>query len=169
MERGNIGIAVFLVFISITVFAMFPLMAVANRTDDMTQSTVETILNDFVYTTINKGKLTMDDYTKLQMNLDSLNSHFDINMEIKQADTNPKKKTIQASHSKEGENVSISLFTAQILERLNTSGIVLNSGDKLIVKASTPYSNSKLFVKAFYKFTGNEPLNIISAEASGIK
>ncbi len=157
-----IGLAAILMFV-------FPLMTMADRTDDIAQLAVNTITTEFVDEIRSTGKITLDKYSKFVENIYSTGNAYDIEMEIKILDENPGKKTTIGNASKIGENVYYSKYTSQILEVLNkTNTYQLKEGD--IVSVSVKNTNTTLAQQLknfFYTVSGNDTYSI-AAQHAGI-
>ena len=159
-----IGLAAVLMFV-------FPLMTMSDRTDDISQLTVETATTEFVDNVRTTGKLTMDKYSKFVENISTTGNSYDVEMEIKVLDENPGKKTTQAEATKIGENVYYSMYTSQILDSLESSGtqtkvLTLKEGD--IFSTSVKNTNSTLSQQLknfFYSVTGNDTYTIAANHA----
>lgn len=148
---------------------VFPLMTMSDRTDDVSQLTIETATTEFVDDVRTTGKLTMDKYSKFVENISSTGNSYDVEMELQVLDENPGKKTTQAESTKIGENVYYSMYTSQILDTLDGSKtLALKEGD--IFSANVKNTNTTLSqqLKNFlYKVTGNDTYTI-AAEHAGI-
>ena len=84
---------------------VFPLMTMSDRTDDVSQLSVETATTEFVDDVRTTGKLSLDKYSKFVENIQATGNSYDVEMEVKTLDENPGKKTTQADATKIGENV----------------------------------------------------------------
>lgn len=160
-----IGLAAVLMFV-------FPLMTMSDRTDDVSQLTVETATTEFVDDVRTTGKLTMDKYSKFVENISSTGNAYDVEMEVQVLDENPGKKTTQANPTKIGENVYYSMYTSQILDKLDENNgkgtLTLKEGD--IFSANVKNTNTTLSQQLknfFYSVTGNDTYTI-AAEHAGI-
>lgn len=161
-----IGLAAVLMFV-------FPLMTMSDRTDDVSQLTVDTATTEFVDDVRTTGKLTLDKYSKFVENISTTGNAYDVEMEVKVLDENPGKKTTQATATKIGENVYYSMYTSQILDSLESNGaqtkvLTLKEGD--IFSASVKNTNSTLSQQLknfFYSVSGNDTYTI-AAEHAGI-
>lgn len=166
---GDTLITVVAIVLSAVLMFVFPLMTMADRTDDISQLTVKTATTEFVDDIRTTGKLTLDKYGKFVERISSTGNAYDVELEIKRLDENPGKKTTQAVATRIGENVYYSIYTSQILEELNSKGVIpLKEGD--IISASV--KNTNLTMKQqldnfLYKVTGNDTY-IISAEHAGV-
>ena len=110
---GDTLITVIAIALAAVLMFVFPLMTMSDRTDDVSQLTVDTATTEFVDDVRTTGKLTMDKYSKFVENINSTGNTYDVEMEIKTLDENPGKKTTQASSTKIGENVYYSTYTSR--------------------------------------------------------
>ena len=63
---GDSLITIIAIFLAAILMFVFPLMAISERTDDVSQLVVETTTTDFVDNVRSTGKLTLDNYDKLK-------------------------------------------------------------------------------------------------------
>lgn len=160
-----IGLAAVLMFV-------FPLMAVSERTDDVSQLSVKTATTEFVDNVRTTGKLTLDNYDKFIQSITSTGNSFDVEMVAQILDENPGVKTTQAETTKIGENVYYNLYTSQLEERLNnkTTGnkLVLKEGDRFSVTIkNTNTTIAQNLRNFFYRISGNDTYQI-AAQHAGI-
>ena len=99
------------IFSAILMF-VFPLMSISERTDDVSQLSVQTATTEFVDKVRTTGKLTLDDYDKYVQTITSTGNSFEVSMQAQILDENPGVKTTQAETTKIGENVYYNLYTA---------------------------------------------------------
>ena len=143
---------------------VFPLMTMSDRTDDVSQLTVETATTEFVDNIRTTGKITENRYSKFIENISSTGNTYNVEMEVKVLDENPGKKTTQTSVDKIGENVYYSMYTSQILEQLDKGAIKLKEGD--IVSVNVKNTNQTLAQQLknfFYKVVGNDTYTIAAS------
>ena len=157
-----IGLAAVLMFV-------FPLMAMSERTDDISQLAVQTATTDFVDNIRTTGKLTADDYDKFLQTITSTGNSFDVDIEVQILDENPGVKTTQAEMTKIGENLYFKLYTTQVEEKLGNNGrITLKEGDMVSVTVrNTNQTISQLLKNFFYQVSGNDTYQI-AAQNAGI-
>ena len=62
---------------------LFPLITMADRADDVSQLTVKIATSEFAKEVIETGKITSNDYNKLQTTLGSTGNNYDIEIEAK--------------------------------------------------------------------------------------
>lgn len=157
-----IGLAAILMFV-------FPLMTMADRTDDVAQLAVATLTTEFVDDVRSTGKITLDKYSKFVESIYATGNTYDVEIEVKILDENPGKKLTQAYSKKIGENVYYSKYTSQILQELDDNNkLSLKEGD--IVSVSVKNTNTTLAQQLknfFYTVTGND-VYVIAAEHAGI-
>ena len=108
---GDTLITVIAIVLAAVLMFVFPLMTMSDRTDDVSQLSVETATTDFVDDVRTTGKLTMDKYSKFVENISATGNSYDVEMELNVLDENPGKKTTQAEKTKIGENVYYTMYT----------------------------------------------------------
>ncbi len=167
---GDTLMIIVVIGLSAVLMFIFPLMTMSDRTDDVSQLTVNTATTEFVDNVITTGKLTLDKYSKFVENISSTGNTYDVEMELKVLDENPGKKTTQSVDTRIGENVYYSKYTSQILDELSddTPIILLKEGDVFIASAKNKNPTmSQQFKNFFYSVTGNDTYTI-AAEHAGI-
>lgn len=171
---GDTLITVIAIALAAVLMFVFPLMTMADRTDDVSQLTVKTATTEFVDNVRTTGKLTLDKYGKFVENISSTGNAYDVEMEIKTLDENPGKKTTQAVSQRIGENVYYSTYTSQILDKLydrdtdTNKTIALKEGDIFSVSVKNTNSTMAQQLKNFfYTVTGNDTYTI-AAEHAGV-
>ena len=92
-KMGDSLITVVVIALVAVLMFVFPLMTMSDRTDDVSQLTVDTATTEFVDNVRTTGKLTLDNYGKYVENISSTGNAYDVEMEIKVLDENPGKKT----------------------------------------------------------------------------
>ncbi len=151
---------------------VFPLMSVAERSDDMSSLTVQTATTEFVDNARAVGKITMANYQQLVSSLNATGNTYDIEMEVKVLDENVGKKSAWTTGTVIGENIYYSVYTAQIMEVLTdengTSSYNMAEGDIISVSVkNTNKTMAQTIRGAFYSISGNDTYQI-SAQHSGI-
>ncbi|MCI8412316.1 MAG: hypothetical protein HFJ40_07855 [Clostridia bacterium] len=167
---GDTLITIIAIALAAVLMFVFPLMTMSDRTDDVSQLTVETATTEFVDDVRTTGKITMDKYGKFVENLSSTGNSYDIEMEAKILDENPGKKTTQASSTKIGENVYYSMYTSQILDTVSGSNgkkiLALKEGDMFSASVkNTNTTMSQQLKNFFYSVTGNDTYTIAASHA----
>lgn len=166
---GDSLITVIAIFLAAILMFVFPLMSLAERTDDISQLAVQTATTDFVDKMRTTGKITLDDYEQYLGTITATGNSFEVEILIQQLDENPGKKASQVETTKIGENVYYNKYTSQVLEELNSkSRITLKEGDLVSVKVkNTNKTISQLLRNFFYMVSGNESYQVF-AEQTGV-
>ena len=167
---GDSLVTIIAIFLGAILMFVFPLMAVSERTDDISQLSVQTSTTDFVDNGRSTGKLTLDDYDKYIQEITSTGNSFNVEMEVQILDENPGVKTTQAETTKIGENVYYVLYTTQIEEKLysDPGSITLKEGDRVSVTVkNTNTTIAQILRNAFYRVAGNNTYQI-AAQHAGI-
>ena len=153
----GIAIAAILMFI-------FPLITMSDRTDDISQLTVEIATNEFVDDIRQSGKITTERYNKFVQNIGSTGNTYNIQMEVRILDKNPSRKVVENTRMT-SENVYYSVYNSQIEKILSESkDYYLKEGD--IVTVSVNNSNqtiSQQLKNFFYKVVGEDTYTIASS------
>ncbi len=157
-----IGIAAVLMFV-------FPVMTMADRTDDVSQLTVQTETTEFVDEIRTTGKITPERYDRFIQAINSTGNLYDVEIEIKVLDENPGKKSVQVQRDKLGENYYFEVFNSQVMEKIDANqSYLLKEGDIVAVKVkNTSQTISQQFKNFFYTVIGNDTYTI-AADHGGI-
>ena len=167
-----------LVVAGILIFIV-PLITLTGRSDNVVQENVELLVEEFVTTVRNTGKLTRAQYQDLVNELDATGNTYDIEIEIQHLDENPGKKTLQANYTKIGENVYYSEFTTQILKQIgikidndnlpaSANTIILKEGDIISLEVKNENSTTAQTLKSSFIGFSNAGEYVISARSSGM-
>ena len=163
---GDSAMAVVAIFLAAILMFVFPLMTMADKKDDVTTLAVETATTEFTDKIRTTGRLTQDQYDSFIQTLAATGNSYDVDITVQKVDENPAKKQTSTT-SKIGENVSYTMYTSQVLEKL-PSTLTLNDGD--IVSVSVKNTNVTIGQQLrnfMYRITGNES-SAVAASASGI-
>ena len=171
---GDTLITVIAIVLAAVLMFIFPLMTMSDRTDDVSQLSVETATTEFVDDVRTTGRLSIDKYNSFVQTLAATGNSYDVEMTLQVLDENPGKKTTQVESTKIGENVYYTMYTSQILDEIdrteNGKNVVLALKEGDIFSASVQNTNSTLSQQLknfFYKVTGNDTYTI-AAEHAGI-
>ena len=124
------------IFLAIVIMFVFPLMELAGKGDEVSQTVVEVAVSDFVNTVATTGQITWSDYNELLQKLYSTGNSFDIQIEAQILDDNPRRATTTASSDVLGEYRYYSVYTNTILselEKSENSKYQLKNDDYIIV------------------------------------
>ena len=171
---GDTLITVIAIVLAAVLMFIFPLMTMSDRTDDVSQLSVETATTEFVDDVRTTGRLAIDKYNTFVQTLAATGNSYEVEMELQVLDENPGKKTTQTESTKIGENVYYTMYTSQILDEIdrteNGKNVVLALKEGDIFSTSVRNTNSTLSQQLknfFYKVTGNDTYTI-AAEHAGI-
>lgn len=164
-------ITIIAIFLAAVLMFVFPLMAVSNNQEDVTQLAVTEATQEFVNKAATKGNITQEDYDAYVQTLGATGNTYDIKLEVQHLDENPGKKTSTASGDMIGENVRYSTFTDEILKSFNNNGngkYSLSKGDNVIVTVNNTNTTLAQLLRNFvYKVTGSDTYQI-GASASAL-
>ena len=168
---GDSLITIISICLAAILMFIFPLMAMSERTDDLSQLAVQTATSEFTDNVRTTGRLTLEDYEKFLSTIYSTGNTFDVQMQAQILDENPGVKTTQAETTKIGENVYYILYTTQIEDRLTSSKndtLTLKEGDRFMVTVkNTNTTIAQTLRNFFYKLSGNDTYQI-AAQYGGI-
>ena len=166
---GDSIITIIAIFLAAILMFIFPLMALSERSDDISQLSVQTATAEFVDDIRATGKLTLEKYEKYLSTLTATGNSFDVDIQIQKLDENPGVKVTQGQKDKIGENIYYSVYTSQIMDELNANNeIKLKEGDIVSVTVkNTNKTISQLLRNFFYRVSWNDTYQI-SAQNGGI-
>ena len=170
---GDTVVTIIAIVLAAVLMFGFPLMTMADRTDDVSQVSVKAETTKFVDDVKTTGKLSLDRYSKFVESIYSTGNAYDVEMKIDVLDENPGKKTTQTQTNKIGENVYYSMYTSQILDSISGENgknktLALKEGDIFSVSVkNTNTTIAQQLKNFFYKVTGNDTYSI-AAEDSGM-
>lgn len=143
---------------------VFPLMSVSEKSDNISQLTVQTATTDFVDKVRTTGELTLDDYDKYIQTITSTGNAFDVELMVQIMDENIGVKTTQAETTKIGENIYYNLYTSQlesVLKDNKKHKITLKEGDRVSVTVkNTNTTIAQTLRNFFYRIAGNDTYQI---------
>lgn len=164
-------ITIIAIFLAAVLMFVFPLMAVSNNQEDVSQLAVTEATQEFVNNAATKGKITQEDYDAYVQTLGATGNTYDIKIEVQHLDENPSKKVTTTSGNMIGENVRYSTFTDEILKSFTDAGdgkYILSKGDNVIVTVNNTNTTLAQLLRNFmYKVTGSDTYQI-GASASAL-
>jgi hypothetical protein len=150
---------------------IFPMMSVAERSDDVSQLSVQTAVNEFVDNSRTTGKITIENYSKLVNKLNATGNAYEIEMEVKLLDENVGKKTAWTQSQVIGENTYYSVYTSQIMDTLGKDNASYNmkEGDIFSVKVkNTGKTLAQMMRGVFYSVSGSDTYQIAAQHAGAV-
>ena len=166
---GDSLITIVAIFLAAILMFVFPLMTLAERTDDISSLAVQTATTEFVDGIRTTGQMSLSGYEQYLSDITSTGNSFDVDVLIQQLDENPGVKTTQAEATKIGENLYYNKYTTQVEDELYKKGnITLKEGDIVTVTAkNTNQTIAQLIRNFFYMITGNDSYQIVG-QHSGV-
>ena len=146
---------------------VFPLMATANQNDNITKTSVQAIVSEFVNTAAKEGKITSNNYDNFVQKLYATGNSYDVEIEVQHFDDNPGDKG--ADRDVIGENIYYSEYTNTIIEEIDRAGLYkLKKGDYVKAKVENTNVTFGTQMKNFlYSIVGKDTI-AIEASASAL-
>ena len=172
---GDSFITIIAIFLAAILMFIFPMMAVSERTDDVSQLVAETATTDFVDNVRATGKLTIDDYDKFVQELASTGNSYSIELEAQILDENPGVKTTQVETTKIGENLYYNVYTKQLEDSLGIGTgtpkvVVFKEGDFFTATVKNTNITIAQSLKNFiFKVAGNDTYQIAAKHGGMIR
>ena len=161
---GDSFVTIIAIFLAAMLMFVFPLMSVSEKSDNISQLTVQTATTDFVDKVRTTGELTLDDYDKYIQTITSTGNAFDVELMVQIMDENIGGKTTQAETTKIGENIYYNLYTSQlesVLKDNKKHKITLKEGDRVSVTVkNTNTTIAQTLRNFFYRIAGNDTYQI---------
>ena len=144
------------ILIAVLLLFVFPIMAIADRNDDVAQQAALAAISDFAYSVSSEGAITVENYEKCLSDLATTAHTYDVEIEVKHLDENIGNKSAWTSSSVIGENEYYSVYTSQILDQLDSvKKYPLKEGDYITVIArNTDLTFSQSLKNMFYQVSG---------------
>lgn len=161
---GDSFVTIIAIFLAAMLMFVFPLMSVSEKSDNISQLTVQTATTDFVDKVRTTGELTLDDYDKYIQTITSTGNAFDVELMVQIMDENIGVKTTQAETTKIGENIYYNLYTSQlesVLKDNKKHKITLKEGERVSVTVkNTNTTIAQTLRNFFYRIAGNDTYQI---------
>ena len=147
--------------ILILMFAV-PMMFTANQDDEITESSIVSLVDEFVNKEAAKGKITLEDYDAFIQALGATGNKYEVSMEVQKFGDNPGVKgSATSALNVVGENTRHSEYNNQILAGLNGTDkqYLLKDGDYFIVNVKNTTLGKQL-QQFFYQAVGKKTATI---------
>ena len=166
---GDSFMTVIAMFVAVILMFIYPLLSLSERSDDISQTVVQTAASEFVDKASIAGQIKPSDYYTFASEIGATGNTFEIALEVQHIDENPGKKVVITSTDLIGENVRYSTFTSEILEKLEAGeAYPLKKGDNIIVTVkNTNKTMAQMLRTTFYQVTG-EGVTQVAASASSM-
>ena len=161
---GDSATTIIAIFLAAILMFVFPLMTMADKTDDTVKLTVQTATTEFTNDIRSTGLLSQQKYDNFILSLSSTNNSYDAEIVVQKLDENPAKKA-SGAYVKIGDNVYYTMYTTQVLESLP---LQLKEGDIISVTVKNTNNTIATQLRNFmFNVTGYES-KAITAQSSGI-
>ena len=161
---GDSAVTIIAIFLAAILMFVFPLMTMADKSDDVSQLSVQKSTTDFTNKIRTTGYISQDDYDNFVLTLASTGNSYNTEIIVQKLDQNPAKKN-SGDSTTIGQNVYYTMYTTQVLEQLPLS---LNEGDIVSVNVENTNTTIAGQLRNFmYRVTGKSSGNIVAQE-SGI-
>ncbi len=158
------------IFLAVILMFIFPIMEMTGKNDEISQTIVQVAVSDFVNKVSTQGKITQFDYNELVHKLYATGNSYDIQIEAKILDDNPRRDVTTANSEELGEYKYYSVYTNAILEKVlgeENGEYVLKKDDYIVVTAkNTNITIATQFKNMFYKLIGKETYTIGTSSSS---
>lgn len=162
-------ITVIAIFLAATLMFVFPLMAISNSQDNISQVAVQSLVSEFVNNVATKGKMTEADYDTFLSKLYATSNTYDVEMEHKIMTSNPNK----GDQTQIGENLYYSVYNSDILDSstgLHNKGVyLLKKGDYFTVTVKNTNTTIASQIKNFlYSIVGKDTYTIAASASASV-
>lgn len=129
-------ITIIAIFLAAVLLFMFPLMAVSEGQTEQAQTIVQTALQEFTNQAATSGNITLKNYNSMLSQIATTGNTYQIDISVDRIGENLGKKTAWISGNVIGENSKVTLYTEQVVSKLEADGkFDLNRGDTVNVEA----------------------------------
>lgn len=161
------AVTIVAIFLAAILMFVFPLMTMADKTDEVTSLAVQTATTEFTNQVRTKGSLSQEDYDNFILTLAATGNSYEVEVVIQKLDENPAKKT-SGSTTTIGDNVYYTMYTTQVLDSIASTPLTLAEGDIISVNVKNTNTTIAGQLRNFmYRVTGNDSAAIV-AQDSGI-
>lgn len=161
---GDSAVTIVAIFLAAILMFVFPLMTMADKSDDVSQLSIQNSTTEFTNKIRTTGAISQNDYDNFAQTLAATGNSYQVEITVQKLDQNPAKK-VSNDGTTIGDNVYYTMYTKQVIDSLPLS---LNEGD--IVSVSVENTNTTIANQLrnfMYRVTGNLSGNIVAQE-SGI-
>ena len=149
---------------------LFPLITMADRTDDVAQLAVKIATSEFANDVIATGKITSGRYDQLITSLGSTGNTYNVTLEAKILDENISRYLQGDSRKIQNvQNAYYSVFTSQILDTIDNDGVFyLKEGDIISVDVKNENQTIAQQLKNFFYTVIGKDTYILAASSGGL-
>lgn len=161
---GDSAVTIVAIFLAAILMFVFPLMTMADKSDEVSQLSIQSSTTEFTNKIRTTGKISQLDYDNFVQTLAATGNSYQVEITVQKLDQNPAKKA-SGDGTKIGDNVYYTMYTKQVIDNLPLD---LTEGD--IVSVSVENTNTTIANQLrnfMYRVTGKLSGNIVAQE-SGI-
>lgn len=157
------------IFLAVILMFIFPLMEIGGKNDEIAQTVAQVAVSDFVNKTATQGKITVFNYDTLVQQLAATGNTYDIQIEVKILDDNPRRATTTADSSLIGDSQYYSVYTNAVMSVIDQGkDYALKNDDYIVVTVKNTNITMGTQLKNFlYDLIGKETYTI-GASASAV-
>lgn len=161
--------SIFAILLSVILMFIFPLLTMSDRTDDISQLTVDIATTEFVDKVRTSGVITKDEYEKFFDNIGSTGNDYMVELEVKIKDENPGRIMTDKNRENIGENVYYSVYTSEIENIMkNKKEYILKEGDIFSTSVKNTNQTISQQLKNFFYTIAGKDTYIIAASHAGL-
>ena len=156
------------IFLAVILLFIYPIMNIANKNDELSETAIQLIANDFVNDVARDGKITLNDYSNLITRINATGNVFNVQIEVKILDDNPSRETSTKSSILNAEAKYYSIYTNEIVKKLEEKGeYLLKSNDYIIVSIENENITLGTQLRSFiYKIMGQDTKVIVTTASA---
>ena len=160
-------ITIVAIFLAAILMFIFPIMAVSDRVDDISEMSVQTETSEFVDRITNMGCLTLEEYNKyIQTATIGGITPLDVEVQIQILDENPNIEANNENKTKIGKNLYYTIYTKQIEEKLGNEGkIILKEGDIFSVNVRNTNKTLGQMLRNLFYHTNDDTYQIAASDS----
>lgn len=165
---GDTFIIVIAIGLSAVLLFVFPMMSLADRTDDISGIALQAETEEYVNKVSTTGVITLDDTDQFMQTISASGNSYEVDIQLYLLDENPGVKLTQAEMTKIGENLYYTYYTTQIQDALNENGrIRLKQGDMIVVEVkNTNQTIAEQLWNLIFQLTGNDAYKLKAQESA---
>ena len=152
---------------TVVLIVVVPMVTTADRAEQISSELVQQAVSETVDSVSGTGTFSMDDYEKLSSKLATTGNKYNIELKALILDENYVKKTTQTEYSKIGENLYVTEYSPQVLEKMEKSDFELAEGDIFSITATLESTSLSQQLRNFlYTISGNDESNVIAHDSA---
>ena len=160
-------ITVMVVILVVGLMLVAPFVITTNQNEKVTQTTVDTLVANFVNTAAKEGKISSENYDSFIQELYATGNSYNVELEVQHFDENPGKKG--RNQKVLGENIYYSVYKNEIETEIKDNGVYkLNKGDYVLAKVENTNVTIGTQIKNFLFSVMGKDTIVIESNASAL-